>query len=198
LIGYLKGRVFESTPEKILLDVQGVGYQVHIPLSTYTEIKRRSGEGAIGLYVHTHLREGALELFGFFTVREKLLFEKLIAVGGIGPKLARVILSGMAAEDLLASLAAGDLVRLSTIPGVGKKTAERMVLELKDKIQELIAGLPEQPAGTTAGDDLVLALVNLGYKETEAERAVRRARDSNPEAEFEDLLRASLKVLSRA
>ncbi len=197
MIGYLKGRVFESTPEKILLDVQGVGYQVHIPLSTYTEVKRHSGAGTVGLYIHTHLREGALELFGFFTVREKLLFEKLIAVGGIGPKLARVILSGMAAEDLLASLAASDRVRLSTIPGVGKKTAERMVLELKDKIQELIAGLPEQPAGAP-GDDLVLALVNLGYKETEAERAVRRAREGSPEAEFEDLLRASLKVLSRA
>ena len=195
MIGYLKGRLFESTPERVVLDVRGVGYEVHIPLSTYTEIKDREGE--VGLYVHTHLREGALELFGFFTVREKLLFEKLIAVGGIGPKLARVVLSGMSAEDLLASLAAGDLVRLSTIPGIGKKTAERMVLELKDKLQELMADLPERSA-VSAGDDLVLALVNLGYKEAEAERAVGKARDANPDAEFEDLLRASLKVLSRA
>ncbi len=197
MIGYLQGRPFESSPEKILLDVRGVGYEVHIPLSTYTEIKRLPSDSAVGLYIHTHLREGALELFGFYTAREKLLFEKLIGVGGIGPKLGRVILSGMAADDLLASLAAGDLVRLSTIPGVGKKTAERMVLELKDKIQELMAGLPERPAASP-GDDLVLALVNLGYKETEAERAVRKARDANPDAEFEDLLRASLKVLSRA
>lgn len=198
MIGYLQGRLFESSPERILLDVRGVGYEVHIPLSTYTEIKRHAGSDAtVGLYIHTHLREGALELFGFFTAREKLLFEKLIAVGGIGPRLARVILSGMAAEDLLASLAASDLVRLSTIPGVGKKTAERMVLELKDKIQELMADLPERPAASPS-DDLVLALVNLGYKETEAERAVGKARDANPDAEFEDLLRASLKVLSRA
>ncbi len=197
MIGYLQGRVFESTPERILLDVGGVGYEVHIPLSTYTEIKRRAGEVPIGLYVYTHLREGALELFGFYTAREKLLFEKLIAVGGIGPKLGRVILSGMAAEDLLASLAAGDLVRLSTIPGVGKKTAERMVLELKDKIRELAADLPERPAASPS-DDLVLALVNLGYKANEAERAVAKARQGAPDAGFEELLRASLKVLSRA
>ena len=197
MIGYLKGRLFESTPERILLDVGGVGYEVHIPLSTYTEIKRRAGEDSIGVYVYTHLREGALELFGFYTAREKLLFEKLIAVGGIGPKLARVILSGMAAEDLLASLAAGDLVRLSTIPGVGKKTTERMVLELKDKLQELMADLPERPAAGPE-DDLVLALVNLGYKANEAERAVAKARQGAPDAEFEELLRASLKVLSRA
>ena len=197
MIGYLQGRLFESTPERILLDVGGVGYEVHIPLSTYTEIKRRSGEGGIGLYIYTHLREGALELFGFYTAREKLLFEKLIAVGGIGPKLARVILSGMAAEDLLASLAAGDLVRLSTIPGVGKKTAERMVLELKDKVRELMADLPERPAASPS-DDLVLALVNLGYKANEAERAVAKARQGAPDAGFEELLRASLKVLSRA
>ncbi len=197
MIGYLQGRLFESSPEKILLDVQGVGYEVRIPLSTYTQIKRRTGEGSVGLYIHTHLREGALELFGFYTVREKLLFEKLIAVGGIGPKLARVILSGMAPEDLLASLASGDLVRLSTIPGVGKKTAERMVLELKDKIHELMADLPER-AAASPGDDLVLALVNLGYKTAEAERAVSKAREGAPDADFEKLLRASLKVLSRA
>ena len=126
MIGYLQGRLFESSPERILLDVRGVGYEVHIPLSTYTEIKRRAGDdGTVGLYIHTHLREGALELFGFYTAREKLLFEKLIAVGGIGPRLARVILSGMATEDLLASLAASDLVRLSTIPGIGKKTSSK-------------------------------------------------------------------------
>ncbi len=197
MIGYLQGRLLEITPESALLDVRGVGYEVHIPLSTYTEIKRRSGESPVGLYIYTHLREGALELFGFYTAREKILFEKLIAVGGIGPKLARVILSGMAADDLLAALAAGDLVRLCTIPGVGKKSAERMVLELKDKLQELMVDLPERPAASPS-DDLVLALVNLGYKAAEAERAVAKSREADPEAEFEELLRASLKVLSRA
>ena len=197
MIGYLQGRLLESTPARILLDVQGVGYEVHIPLSTYTEIQRRSADGSVGLYVHTHLREGALELFGFYTAREKALFEKLIAVGGIGPKLARVILSGMASEDLLAALAASDLVRLSTIPGVGKKTAERMVLELKDKIQELMADLPVRDAASPS-DDLVLALVNLGYRAKEAERAVAKAREGAPDADFEELLRSGLKVLSRA
>lgn len=195
MIGFLKGRLLESHPEAVLIDVRGVGYLVHIPLSTYTRIQRSTGE--VGLFVHTHLREGALELFGFSTAREKALFEKLIAVGGIGPKLARVVLSGMAAEDLLASLAAGDLVRLSTIPGIGKKTAERMVLELKDKLQELMADLPET-AAVSPSDDLVLALVNLGYKETEAERAVAKARETESGDDFEVLLRASLKVLSRA
>lgn len=197
MIGFLRGRLLDATPERILLDVGGVGYDVHIPLSTYTEIQRAAEGGSVGLFVHTHLREGAIDLFGFHTSREKALFEKLIAVGGIGPRLARVILSGMAPEDLLAALARGDLARLSTIPGVGKKTAERMVLELRDKVQELAAEVSDRP-GAAPDDDLVLALVNLGYRTTEAERAVGRARESDPDADFEALLRASLKVLSRA
>jgi Holliday junction DNA helicase RuvA len=197
MIGYLQGRLLNSQPDRLLVDVQGVGYEVHIPLSTYSEIQRRPSDTPVGLFIYTHLREGALELFGFYTAREKALFEKLIGVGGIGPKLARVILSGMAAEDLLASLAAGDLVRLTTIPGVGKKSAERMVLELKDKIQELMADMPGRPV-VAPSDDLVLALVNLGYKEGEAERAVAKAREAEPDAGFEELLRSALKVLSRA
>lgn len=197
MIGFLRGRLLDSSPDRVLLDVGGVGYDVHIPLSTYTELQRAAEGGTVGLFIHTHLREGAIDLFGFHTAREKLLFEKLIAVGGIGPRLARVILSGMAPEDLLASLAAGDLARLATIPGIGKKTAERMVLELKDKLQELAAELPERPAAGPE-DDLVLALVNLGYRPAEAERAVGKAREADPEADFEALLRASLKVLSRA
>ena len=197
MIGYLQGRLLDSTPERILIDVQGVGYQVYIPLSTYTEIQRRTSDASVGLFIYTHLREGALELFGFYTAREKALFERLIGVGGIGPKLARVILSGMAPEDLLASLAAGDLVRLTTIPGVGKKSAERMVLELKDKLAELMADMPERPSASPS-DDLVLALVNLGYKAAEAERVVSKARTAEPDADFEELLRSSLKVLSRA
>jgi len=197
VIGYLQGRLLNSTPDRLLIDVQGVGYEVYIPLSTYSEIQRRPADTPVGVFIYTHLREGALELFGFYTAREKALFEKLIGVGGIGPKLARVILSGMAAEDLLASLAAGDLVRLTTIPGVGKKSAERMVLELKDKIQELMVDMPGRPR-VAPSDDLVLALVNLGYKAAEAERAVAKARAAEPDAEFEELLRSSLKVLSRA
>jgi Holliday junction DNA helicase RuvA len=196
MIGYLQGNLLKTTPERLLLDVQGVGYEVHIPLSTYYEIERR-GSGPVGLYIHTHLREDAIALFGFWTEREKLLFEKLIGVGGIGPRLARVILSGMAPDDLLGAIAAGDTARLGTIPGVGKKTGERMVLELKDKMRELAAGLPER-AAAPADQDVVSALVNLGYKASQAEKAVADARRERPDSAFHDLLRASLTRLSRA
>src|SRR6185295_8495314 len=195
MIGYLQGNLIRATPERLLLDVQGVGYEVHVPLSTWYEIERRRDE-RIQLFIHTHMREDGIALFGFWTEREKLLFERLIAVSGIGPRLARVILSGMPPDDLLAALAAGDLGRLSTIPGVGKKTAERMVLELREKMRELAAELPEKPL--PADDDVVPALVNLGYKPAQAERAVADARRERPDAAFHDLLRASLNRLSRA
>jgi Holliday junction DNA helicase RuvA len=201
MIGYLQGNLIRTAPERLLVDVQGVGYEVHIPLSTFYEIERSGGE-RVALFIHTHMREDGIALFGFWTEREKLLFEKLIGVGGIGPRLARVILSGMAPDDLLAALASGDIGRLSTIPGVGKKTAERMVLELKDKMRELAAELPAT-AGTTAAavpadQDVVSALVNLGYKGSLAERAVADVRRERPEAAFHELLRASLNRLSRA
>ena len=197
MIGYLKGRLLEAAPDRVILDVGGVGYEVFVPLTTYSEIERRADSGPIGLHVHTHVREGAIELFGFHSPREKVLFERLIAVGGIGPRLARVILSGMAPEDLIAALAAADVARLATIPGIGKKTAERMIVELKDKVRELAAELPERPAEPVS-DDLVMALVGLGYKPADAERAVRQAREAQPEAELQELLKASLKSLSRA
>ena len=197
MIGYLQGKLLRRSPDQVLLDVGGVGYAVYVPLSTFYEIERAGTEGRIGLFIHTHLREGALELFGFWTEREKQLFEKLIAVGGIGPKLARVILSGMQPDDLLAALADGDTARLTRIPGIGKKTAERMVLELKDKVVDLAAELPVRPA-VAEDEDLVLALINLGYRRKDAEMATAAARDDNPDAAFHDLLRASLKRLSRA
>ena len=197
MIGYLQGKILRRTPEQVLLDVGGVGYAVYVPLSTFYEIERAGADARIGLFIHTHLREGALELFGFWSEREKQLFEKLIAVGGIGPKLARVILSGMAPDDLVAALADGDVPRLTRIPGIGKKTAERMVVELKDKVTELAAELPTRPA-VAQDEDLVLALVNLGYRRKDAEMATAAARDDAPEAAFHDLLKASLKRLSRA
>lgn len=199
MIGYLQGNLLKTGPERVLLDVQGVGYEVHIPLSTYYEIEKRGTSGRVALYIHTHLREDGIALFGFWTEREKLLFEKLIGVTGIGPRLARVILSGMPPDDLLSALATGDLGRLGTIPGVGKKTAERMILELRDKMRELAAELPETTAAAAPADqDVVSALVNLGYKSAQAERAVAEARREKPEAAFHDLLRASLGRLSRA
>jgi holliday junction DNA helicase RuvA len=196
MIGYLQGSLIRATPERLLLDVQGVGYEVNVPLSTWYEIERRPDE-RIALFIHTHMREDGIALFGFWTEREKLLFERLIAVSGIGPRLARVILSGMPPDDLLGAIAAGDVGRLATIPGVGKKTAERMVLELKDKMRELAAELPEK-AAPAADQDVVSALVNLGYKASQAERAVSESRREKPEAAFHELLRASLNRLSRA
>jgi len=198
MIGYLQGNLLRTAPERVLMDVQGVGYEVHIPLSTFYEIEKQSGQ-RVALFIHTHMREDGIALFGFWTEREKLLFEKLIGVGGIGPRLARVILSGMAPDDLLAALASGDLGRLSTIPGIGKKTAERMVLELKDKMRELAAELPESAAAAVPADhDVVSALINLGYKGAQAERAVADVRRERPDAAFHEILRASLNRLSRA
>jgi Holliday junction DNA helicase RuvA len=201
MIGYLQGTLLRADPERLLLDVHGVGYEVNVPLSTWYEIEKRRNE-PVRLFIHTHLREDGIALFGFWTEREKALFEKLIGVNGIGPRLARVILSGMPPDDLLGAIARGDLGRLATIPGVGKKTAERMVLELKDKMRELAAELPEkagQAATPAAADqDVVSALVNLGYKGAQAERAVADSRRDRPDAAFHELLRASLNRLSRA
>jgi holliday junction DNA helicase RuvA len=196
MIGSLRGKLLEATPEAVLIEVGGVGYTVHVPLSTYYEIERHAGEGPLFLHVHTHLREDEIALFGFWTAREKRLFQKLIGVGGIGPRLARVILSGMPPDDLVAALAHGDVVRLTAIPGVGRKTAERMVLELRERVADLAGELPERATGDDA--DVVSALVNLGYKGPAAERAVAAERRASPDAAFHDLLRSSLRRLSRA
>jgi len=197
MIGHLKGTVLAKSPERVLLEVGGVGYEVHIPVSTYYELDRLGDGAPASLHVHTHLREDAISLYGFWTETEKRLFERLIGVSGIGPRLARVILSGMPPAELIRAIAGGDLVRLSGIPGVGKKTAERMVLELRDRVREIAA--PAEAVAAGPGDeDLVSALVNLGYKRPAAERAVVEARRAAPEADFSDLLRASLKRLSRA
>lgn len=198
MIGYLTGTLLQCTPERALLDVQGVGYAVFIPLPTFYELEKVGNERSVGLFIHTHVREGAIELFGFWDEKEMLLFEKLISVSGIGPKLGRVILSGMPSEQLLASLAAGDTARLATIPGIGKKTAERMVVDLKDKVQALAAELETPLVADEMESDLVQALVNLGYKESLAQRAVSQAREESSEAPFHELLRLSLQRLSRA
>jgi Holliday junction DNA helicase RuvA len=198
MIGFLKGKMLRCTPECVLLDIGGVGYETHISLSTFYELEKVGDESPVGLFVYTHVREDAIELFGFWSEREKLLFEKLIAVSGIGPRLARVILSGMPPDELVACLAAGDTARLSTIPGIGKKTAERMVVELKDRVQALAAELPRLAAVTPLAEDLVGALVNLGYKRAEAQRAVAGAREDHPGAPSHELLRAALQRLSRS
>ncbi len=197
MIGWLSGKVVQAVPDRLILDVGGVGYQVAIPLSTYYEIQKADAGAAIRLFIHTHVREDALALYGFWSEREKELFERLIAVSGIGPRLAQVVLSGMAPDELIAALAAGDVAKLVRIPGVGKKTAERMVVELRDKLQALAAQLPAARASSASDDDLVAALVNLGYKPSLAEGAVGAARKEAPEAAFHELLRLALRRLSR-
>lgn len=199
MIGSLQGRVVERSPQQVLVDVAGVGYLVHVPLSTFYELEK-AGDGVVRLLIHTHVREDAIELFGFWTAREKQLFQKLIAVSGIGPRLAQVVLSGMSAQDLARALAGGDVARLTTIPGIGKKTAERMVVELRDKVAELAAEAAAESSAAPAlpaDNELVAALVNLGYKLPQAERAVAQTRQELPDAAFHELLRASLRRLAR-
>lgn len=200
MIGRLEGQLFEKEPTRVLLDVAGVGYSVHIPVSTYSVIERaRTGE--VELFIRTHVREDALDLYGFATEAEKRVFEALIGVSGIGPRLAQVILSGMGWEDLLDALAAADVVRLTRIPGVGKKTSERMVVELRDAASRLMQELKREPSRVAAGpaEGLVSALVNLGYRQADAEKAAATAmQEVGTAAPFADLLRTSLKKLSRA
>ena len=197
MIGFLRGRVLECTAERLLLDVNGVGYELLIPQSTYAEIESRDRSDSIGLQVHTHVREGAIELFGFWTQRERLLFEALIGVSGIGPRLARAALSGMDPDQIVMAIADANNARLATIPGIGKKTAARIIVELKDRIGELASELPTSNA-TPVEDELLPALLALGYRNVEAERALAEARKQHPDADSQQLLKNSLKLLSRS
>lgn len=200
MIGRLRGELAALGAERVLIDVGGVGYEVTVPLSTVAVLERVGLGGRVELHIHTHLREDALQLFGFATELERRVFEKLITVSGVGPKLARAVLSGLATDRLLGAIAGGETALLATIPGVGKKTAERLVLELKDTVAALgpAPASAGPPTAALAGDaDLVGALVNLGYKLPQAERAVLEARSDLPDAAFGELLRASLHRLSR-
>ena len=196
MIGRLRGTVVECRPELVVLDVAGVGYELEAPLSTYYELEK-AGENAVTLHVRTYLRDDRLTLFGFWSLREKELFERLIGVSKIGPKVALGILSGLAPDDLIAALSAGDVTRLSRVPRVGKKTAERLVLELKDKVADLGDGSAPQPAAS-ADDDLLLALLGLGYKRREAEQAAQEVAAEAGEKPFHEQLRMALGRLSRA
>jgi Holliday junction DNA helicase RuvA len=198
VIGRLRGRLLDAAPERVVVDCGGVGYEVHVSLATFSELDRAGAGAEVSLHVHTHVREDQIALYGFATVRERDLFERLITVSGIGPRLAQVVLSGLPTNDLLQAIASGDLARLTRIPGVGKKTAERMVVELRDALQALAReAAPEAAPGTTSDDDLVTALVHLGYKPGQAEKAVADARREAPDAEFHALLPLALRRLSR-
>lgn len=198
MIAQLRGRLLRKDTQELVVDVGGVGYSVTIPLSTFYRVGE-PGED-VTLLTHTHVREDALALFGFLTAAEQALFERLIAVAGVGPRLAIAILSGIEPPDLVGALRSGDVARLTRIPGVGKKTAERLVVELRDKMTGLegLEGVEAEPeeAPLSPQDDLVSALVHLGYSRPEAERGVDKAFKQGGEGSFEELLRRTLRILS--
>lgn len=197
MIARLRGRLVSKAPGEVVLDVSGVGYVVAIPVSTFYRLGELGSEAS--LLTYTHVREDTLALFGFLTNEEEALFELLIGVAGVGPKLAINILSGIEAPELVQALRAADVARLTRIPGVGKKTSERLVLELRDKANKLPLATTELPAaqpGATPKDDLVSALANLGYSRPEAEEAVLRALEEDGSGRFEDLLRRALRIFS--
>ncbi|MGB7731512.1 MAG: Holliday junction branch migration protein RuvA [Candidatus Acidiferrum sp.] len=196
MIGLLRGRLLEKRPNQVILDVGGVGYLVAVPLSTFAALGELHAE--VTLLIHTHVREDALALYGFLSQREKHLFELLLGASGVGPSLALKILSGMNVEELVPAIRTGDLARLTKIPGVGRKTAERMVVELKDKLESVAVEAekpaPASPAGIES--DVKSALINLGYDERTAESAVTEARREAGITNFEKLLRVALGTLT--
>jgi Holliday junction DNA helicase RuvA len=196
MIGQLRGRLAEKRPNQVLVDVGGVGYLVQVPLSTYAALGELHTE--VTLLIHTHVREDALALYGFVSSREKHFFEMLLSASGVGPTLALKILSGMSVEELVPAIRGSNLARLTQIPGVGRKTAERMVVELKDKLEtvtvETERPATSSPAGVEA--DVISALVNLGYDSRAAETAVGEAKRESGSGNFEKLLRGTLQALS--
>jgi Holliday junction DNA helicase RuvA len=200
MIGQLRGLLLSKKPNMLLLDVHGVGYEVFIPLTSFYELPDEGSE--VTLKIHTHVREDALILFGFRSQREKAFFLKLISISGIGPKLAIAILSGAQVEELAQALSEGNLGRLTAIPGVGRKTAERLVLELKSQMTSFI--LPEQAEAAQKEspsqmleEDILSALTNLGYPRASAEKALAMAlRSAECERTFEDILRNTLRRLA--
>ena len=194
MIAYLNGALLEKQLQRLIVDVGGVGYDVMVPLSTMYTIGDPGSR--VTLRIHTHVREDALQLFGFATGLEQSLFERLISVSGIGPKVALSVLSGIEPAELTRAIRSSDLVRLTRIPGVGKKTAERIVLELKDRLPDAgVAQPPSVAAGDDVRDDLLSALENLGYQRSSVEKTVDKVLASAEDRSFEPLLRATLKLL---
>jgi holliday junction DNA helicase RuvA len=200
MIGQLRGKLAEKRPNSVLVDVGGVGYVVAVSLSTYAALGELHAE--VTLLIHTHVREDALALYGFISAREKQLFEMLLSASGVGPSLALKILSGMSVEELVPAIRGSDLGRLTKIPGVGRKTAERMVVELKDRLDAISAEVLMKPAMASSGGatdinaDVISALVNLGYDARASEEAVAAGARAAGTVNFEKLLRAALNALS--
>ena len=196
MIAHIRGTILEKHPNQVIVESGGVGYDVTIPISTYSALPEVGAE--VRLRIHTHVREDALSLFGFLTQDEKTLFEKLIGVSSIGPKLAVTVLSGLPTPELIGSIRQGQAENLVRIPGVGKKTAERIVLELRDKLDLLAAGVPAaQPAATLSAleQDVLSALLNLGCARPAAEAAVRKAQAQGPAGDFEQYFRRALELI---
>ena len=191
MIARLRGKLAEKEPARVVIDVGGVGYEVFIPTTTFTAMPNAGAE--VSLDIHTHVREDALLLYGFSSRQERRVFERLISISGIGPKLAVTILSGGSVEGLVGAIRRGDLARLTSIPGVGKKTAERIVVELKDKLKEFT----EEPAKPVVETDVLSALENLGYSRPMAEAAVRRAANGDEDAAFDVLFKRALQILTK-
>ena len=195
MIAHLRGKLISKHPNQAVVEAVGVGYEVNITIPTFSGLPSLGAE--VSLFVHTHVREDALALYGFLRLEEKQLFEKLISVSGIGPKLAITILSGMAADAMVAAIKGNNLAALTRIPGIGKKTAERMVLELRDKLDSFGATVPIA-AASPVEDDVISALVNLGYRRAEAFDAVATAtRRLGGAAAVDALIRAGLQELSQ-
>lgn len=195
MIAHLRGKLISKHPNQAIVEACGVGYDVTISVPTFSELPALDIE--VTLHIHTHVREDALALFGFLRAEEKQLFERLIQVSGIGPKLAITILSGMPVADMVGAIRGGDIARLTRIPGIGKKTAERMVLELRDKL-ESFGQAAATPAASPVEEDVLSALVNLGYQRPAAEKALATAsRTATDGRNFDVLFREALGALSR-
>jgi len=194
MIGYLKGKVLSKKPTKLLIDVNGVGYLVNISISTFEKIAEME---EVALYTYLAVRESALDLFGFYSLAEKEMFEVLIGVNGIGPKSAQGILSGIQIADLKEAVKTGNISRLVSIPGIGKKTAERMLIEIRDKVDSVAdTGENILHGSSSVRGDAIAALVNLGYNQKTAERIVQAVLDKNPNSSIEDLVKNSLSALN--
>lgn len=196
MIAQISGRLLHKSTESVVVDVGGVGYEVFIPLSTFYKLPDVNGQ--LSLKVHTHLREDAIQLYGFLTLEEKEAFQMLIGVSGVGPKLARNILSGIPVNDLVSAIGSSDRARLSAIPGIGAKSADRLILELKDKVKGLYRAEKAEAPKDALSNDVVSALDNLGYKSAQAEEAVKKAKAAlAPPYGFEELFKESLKLLAK-
>ncbi len=194
MIGYISGKIISKKPTKILVDVNGVGYLINISISTFEKISEKED---VALYTYLNVKEDALDLFGFYTTEEKEMFEMLISVNGIGPKSAQGILSGIQIVDLKEAIKTGNIARLISIPGIGRKTAERLMIELRDKVESLgDHGEVGFSGASNVRGDAITALVNLGYNQKTAERVVRAITDKNPSTTIEDLIKEALASLN--